>query len=51
VNRHAVPGSGVGLAVVREIARAHGGDATVTSEPGKGARFVIRLPLAKEEIE
>jgi two-component system sensor histidine kinase KdpD len=51
LSRHAVPGSGIGLAVVREIARAHGGDATVTSEPGKGARFALRLPLTKEEIE
>ncbi len=50
-NRHAVPGSGVGLSVVREIARAHGGDATVASEAGKGSRFVITLPLTKEEAK
>ena len=49
-NRHAVPGSGLGLSVVREIARAHGGDAFVVSEPGKGARFLIKLPLAKEDL-
>lgn len=51
VNRHAVPGSGIGLSVVREIARAHGGDASVESAPGKGSRFVIKLPLAKEETQ
>jgi two-component system sensor histidine kinase KdpD len=50
-NRHAVPGSGIGLSVVREIARAHGGDAAVASEPGRGSRFVITLPLAKEEAQ
>lgn len=50
-NRHAVPGSGVGLSVVREIARAHGGDATAASEAGKGARFLITLPLTKEETK
>ena len=40
----ATEGTGVGLALVRGIARAHGGDATVESEPGKGATFVLRLP-------
>jgi len=50
-NRDAVPGSGVGLSVVREIARAHGGDASVASEAGKGSRFVITLPLASEETK
>ena len=50
VNRHAVPGSGIGLSVVREIARAHGGDAFVESAAGKGSRFIIDLPLDKEEL-
>lgn len=50
LNRDAVPGSGIGLSVVREIARAHGGDASVASEPGKGARFVITVPMEKEDI-
>ena len=48
-HRNAVPGSGIGLSVVREIARAHGGDAFVESSPGKGSRFIIKLPLATEE--
>lgn len=40
----ATEGSGVGLALVRGIARAHGGDATVASEIGQGATFTLRLP-------
>jgi signal transduction histidine kinase len=33
------------LAIVETIAEAHGGTATVTSQPGKGSRFEITLPL------
>jgi len=36
-------GSGLGLALVRQQARLHGGDATVTSGPLGGARFRVRL--------
>jgi two-component system, OmpR family, sensor kinase len=38
-------GSGLGLAIVKTIAETHGGSATVSSRPGKGARFEITLPL------
>ena len=37
------PGAGLGLAIVREAAEAHGGRATVESSP-KGARFRLTLP-------
>jgi signal transduction histidine kinase len=37
-------GSGLGLALVREAARLHGGEAAATSEQGKGALFVLTLP-------
>jgi signal transduction histidine kinase len=37
---------GLGLAIVDRIARAHGGEAAVRSQPGHGATFVIRLPSA-----
>ncbi|WP_328349763.1 HAMP domain-containing histidine kinase [Mycobacterium sp. NBC_00419] len=37
---------GIGLALVREIAHAHGGDITVSSVPGQGATFTLTLPAA-----
>ena len=40
----AVAGSGIGLAVAREIVRGHGGDIWVETARGGGARFVLRLP-------
>lgn len=39
-------GSGIGLAVVASLVRAHGGDVDVTSAPDHGARFCVRLPLS-----
>jgi signal transduction histidine kinase len=37
-------GSGLGLAVVRSIARGHGGEAGVENHPGRGATFWILIP-------
>ncbi len=37
-------GAGLGLAIARQIAEAHGGTIDVQSEPGKGSTFVLRLP-------
>jgi signal transduction histidine kinase len=36
--------TGLGLAITRKLARMMGGDVTVTSEPGKGSVFTVRLP-------
>jgi signal transduction histidine kinase len=38
-------GSGIGLALVREVAELHGGEVTVASEPEQGAAFTIRIPF------
>ena len=37
-------GSGLGLYISRKLARAMGGDLTVESTPGEGARFTLELP-------
>ena len=44
----AVAGTGIGLSVVRELAGLHGGRAWAEDAPGRGARFVIELPLMPE---
>jgi signal transduction histidine kinase len=44
--RPSVPGSGIGLAVVRELVRGHGGECRVEQPALGGARFVVELPGA-----
>ncbi len=40
----ALGGLGLGLFIVRQIVDTHGGEVTVEDAPGRGARFVVRLP-------
>ena len=48
--RRDVGGTGLGLSVSLGIAQTHGGDLDVSSVPGEGATFTLRLPLAAEEV-
>ena len=47
---HNTKGSGLGLSLVKHIARAHGGDVSVDSQPGRGSKFTIVLPVQHGEI-
>nr|WP_255604371.1 HAMP domain-containing sensor histidine kinase [Oscillochloris sp. ZM17-4] len=38
-------GAGLGLSIAQWVARAHGGEVAVESDPGQGATFIISLPL------
>ena len=47
--REHIPGTGMGLAIVRQIVEAHAGKIWVTSQPGRGSRFCFSLPIARAE--
>ncbi|HYP07830.1 MAG TPA: HAMP domain-containing sensor histidine kinase [Bryobacteraceae bacterium] len=45
-----VKGSGLGLAMVRDIVAAHKGQVTLTSKPGEGSTFTLLLPAAEHAL-
>jgi len=44
-----IRGTGLGLALVARVMRAHGGAVSVDSRPGRGSVFLLRLPCAPDE--
>ncbi len=50
VVRMQTEGSGLGLFIVKNIIKKHGGEITCNSEEGMGTEFIFTLPLSKEDI-
>jgi signal transduction histidine kinase len=49
--RQAIPGTGLGLTIARDIAAAHDGTITVDSDEGRGSTFKIWLPMRPAPVE
>jgi signal transduction histidine kinase len=50
LTKETIPGAGLGLYVVRRLVDAHAGHIDVSSTPGQGSCFSVRLPLASSEV-
>jgi two-component system, OmpR family, phosphate regulon sensor histidine kinase PhoR len=44
-----IRGSGIGLAITKHVAKMHGGDVMVKSEPGKGSTFTLHIPIREAQ--
>jgi signal transduction histidine kinase/DNA-binding response OmpR family regulator/ligand-binding sensor domain-containing protein len=51
LKEHAHKGSGIGLALAKELVSLHHGEISVHSWEGKGSQFTIRLPLGDKHLE
>ena len=50
VNGRSYEGSGIGLALVQELVKLHGGTARVESEVGRGSAFIVSIPFGKAHL-
>jgi light-regulated signal transduction histidine kinase (bacteriophytochrome) len=50
-SRDRYDGTGMGLAICRKIVERHGGNIRAESAPGKGATFIVRLPVKQVAME
>ena len=45
-----VSGTGLGMPISRSLAEAHGGKLWLESEAGKGAKFIVSIPVKSEQL-
>lgn len=50
-NKEQASGTGIGLALTRELIFIYGGEVTLESEPGKGSKFIVVLPCSSKHFK